>query len=264
MDAMTVLLTGLLTCLALIVAIGPQSVWLLRQGLRRDRVMLAIGCCLVGDLLLIGLGVAGVGVVLDHAPWLLDVIRWLGVAYLLWFAAGSFRSAFRSAFRPRQSLDLTDRAAAEQAGTPTTQPLRTVHVEMDSEQTPDAGSPADAAAGAPAGSRPATGTLEAVRVTKVSSVTSVAATGLTVSVLNPHAWVDTMVVLGTMANTFGDERWLFGAGAALASAAWFAVLGLGAAGLSRFLNSSRTWTIIDLAVGVTMVGVAGLLAVGGF
>ena len=242
MDAMTVMLTGLLTCLALIVAIGPQSVWLMRQGLRRDRVMLAIGCCLVGDLLLIG----------------------LGVAYLLWFAVGSFRSAFRSAFRPRQSLDLTDRAAAEQAGTPTTQPLRTVHVEMDSEQTPDAGSPADAAAGAPAGSRPATGTLEAVRVTKVSSVTSVAATGLTVSVLNPHAWVDTMVVLGTMANTFGDERWLFGAGAALASAAWFAVLGLGAAGLSRFLNSSRTWTIIDLAVGVTMVGVAGLLAVGGF
>lgn len=256
MEAMTVLLTGLLTCLALIVAIGPQSVWLLRQGLRRDRVMLAIGCCLVGDLLLIGLGVAGVGVVLDHAPWLLDVIRWLGVAYLLWFAAGSFRSAFR----PRQDLNLTGQSAAEQAGAPTTQPLRTVHVEMDSGQTPDAGS----RAGAPAGSQPATDTLEAVRVTKVSSVTSVAATGLSVSVLNPHAWVDTMVVLGTMANTFGDERWLFGAGAVLASATWFAVLGLGAAGLSRFLTSARTWTIIDLSVGVTMVAVAGLLAVGGF
>lgn len=261
MDAMTVLLTGLLTCLALIVAIGPQSVWLLRQGLRRDRVMLAIGCCLVGDLLLIGLGVAGVGVVLDHAPWLLDVIRWLGVAYLLWFAAGSFRSAFR----PRQDLRLTEERAAEQAGAPTTQPLRTVHVEMDSGETDSRQAPdADSAAGAHTDSRSATGTLEAVRVTKVSSVTSVAATGLTVSVLNPHAWVDTMVVLGTMANTFGDERWLFGAGAVLASATWFAVLALGAAGLSRFLNSARTWTIIDLAVGVTMVAVAGLLAVGGF
>lgn len=253
---MTVLLTGLLTCLALIIAIGPQSAWLLRQGLRRDRVVLAISCCLVGDILLIALGVAGVGVVLDRAPWLLEVIRWLGVAYLLWFAVGSFRSAFGS----RQSLSLEE-PGAEQSS-PSTAPQRTVHVEMSSEDTPDAGSPASA--GTSTGAGPATGTLPAVRVTKVSSVTSIAATGLTVSVLNPHAWVDTMVVLGTMANTFGDERWLFGIGAMLASTLWFAALGLGAAGLSRFLNSPRTWTIIDIAVGVTMVVVAGLLAVGGF
>ena len=254
---MTVLLTGLLTCLALIIAIGPQSAWLLRQGLRRDRVVLAISCCLVGDILLIALGVAGVGVVLDRAPWLLEVIRWLGVTYLLWFAVGSFRSAFGS----RQSLNLTEKSEAEQ-DSPSTAPQRTIHVEMSSQEAPDAGSaaPADTSTGG----GPATGTLPAVRVTKVSSVTSIAATGLTVSVLNPHAWVDTMVVLGTMANTFGDERWLFGIGAILASTMWFAALGLGAAGLSRFLNSPRTWTIIDISVGVTMVVVAGLLAVGGF
>lgn len=56
----TVLLTGFLTCLAIIVAIGPQSAWLLRQGLRRDRVVLAVACCLAGDALLIALGTAGV------------------------------------------------------------------------------------------------------------------------------------------------------------------------------------------------------------
>ncbi len=244
---MTVLLTGLLTCLALIIAIGPQSVWLLRQGLRRDRIWLAIGCCLVGDLLLIALGVAGVGVVLDHAPWLLEVIRWLGVAYLLWFAVG----AFRSAFSVRQSLGLAPEDAPA--------PGRTVHVEMSSEGTEPAGT-----AGAASSAGPATGTLPAVRVTKVSSVSAIAATGLTVSVLNPHAWVDTMVVLGTMANTFGDERWLFGAGAMIASTVWFAGLGLGAASLSRFLNSPKAWKIIDLSVGVTMVVVAGILALGGF
>ena len=95
MEIMTVLLTGFLTCLALIVAIGPQSAWLLRQGLRRDRVGLAVLCCLFGDLLLIALGTAGVGVVLEHAPWLLQVLRWAGVAYLLWFAWRSFASALR-------------------------------------------------------------------------------------------------------------------------------------------------------------------------
>lgn len=244
---MTVLLTGLLTCLALIIAIGPQSVWLLRQGLRRDRILLAIGCCLVGDILLIGLGVAGVGVVLDHAPWLLEAIRWLGVAYLLWFAAGAFRSAFSA----RQSIDLTTEDAPA--------PGRTVHVEMSSEDTEPSGT-----AGTASSAGPATGTLPAVRVTKVSSISAVAATGLTVSVLNPHAWVDTMVVLGTMANTFGDERWLFGAGAMIASTLWFAGLGLGAASLSRFLDSPKAWKVIDLSVGVTMVVVAGILAVGGF
>lgn len=259
---MTVLLTGLLTCLALIIAIGPQSVWLLRQGLRRDRILLAIGCCLVGDILLIGLGVAGVGVVLDHAPWLLEAIRWLGVAYLLWFAAGAFRSAFSA----RQSIGLTTEDAPA--------PGRTVHVEMSSGERPGegsgtAGSPsapssAGPATAAPSSAAPATGTLPAVRVTKVSSISAVAATGLTVSVLNPHAWVDTMVVLGTMANTFGDERWLFGAGAMIASTLWFAGLGLGAASLSRFLNSPKAWKVIDLSVGVTMVAVAGILALGGF
>lgn len=252
----THLLSGLLAGWSLIIAVGPQNALLLRQGIRREHLGVVVTICIVADVLLIGAGTVGIGAIVLLAPWALEILRWLGVAYLLWFAAGSFRSAFR----PRQDLHLTEESAAEQAGAPTTQPLRTVHVEMDSGQTPDAGS----RAGAPTGAQPATGTLEAVRVTKVSSVTSVAATGLSVSVLNPHAWVDTMVVLGTMANTFGDERWLFGAGAVLASATWFAVLGLGAAGLSRFLTSARTWTIIDLAVGVTMVAVAGLLAVGGF
>ncbi|PRZ16709.1 LysE/ArgO family amino acid transporter [Nesterenkonia sandarakina] len=230
---MTILLTGFLTCLALIVAIGPQSAWLLRQGLRRDRVLLAVTCCIFGDILLIALGTAGVGAVLDHAPWLMEVLRWLGVSYLTWFAYRSFRSARR----------------AGQALKPG------VHVELSSQQHDD---------DAPAGSGGGGGALKQAQRVQVTRISSIAATGLSVSILNPHAWVDTMVVLGTMANTFGDQRWLFAGGAVLASIIWFSALALGGAVLSKWLNRPRTWQVLDILVGAIMLVVAGLLAFSGF
>ena len=234
---MTILLTGLLTCLALIVAIGPQSAWLLRQGLRRDRVLLAVTCCIIGDVVLIALGTAGVGAVLDHAPWLMEVLRWLGVSYLSWFAYRSFRSARR----------------AGQALKPG------VHVELSSQDGAPFGPDDD---GAPVGSGgTAVKQAQQVQVTRISSI---AATGLSVSILNPHAWVDTMVVLGTMANTFGDQRWLFAAGAVIASIVWFSSLALGGAVLSKWLNRPRTWQVLDIFVGAIMLVVAGLLAFSGF
>lgn len=242
---LTVLLTGLVTTMALIVAIGPQSVWLLRQGLRRDHVAVAVACCLVGDIVLISLGTLGVGVMLDYAPWLLDVIRWIGVTYLLWFAARSFYSAWKP-------------AAASAPLTETTQHTDTVHVEMTSARNDDGGGePLDH-------SGPRAATLPALEVTKVSTVTTVAATGLTLSILNPHAWVDSLVVLGTMANSFGADKWWFAAGAVLASVIWLSALAGGSAALSSLLNRRRTWQIIDLCVGVIMVTVAGVLAVSGF
>lgn len=268
---MTVLLTGLLTCLALIVAIGPQSAWLLRQGLRRDRVLLAIICCLAGDVVLVLLGTAGVGAVLDHAPWLLEVIRWLGVGYLLWFAWRSFRSARR----PQTGLDLSAAPGSPEEDRPA--PARALHVSMDSEAEPNEGmpqaltaehstAPSSTGVAETAGrdARTQTAAAPAVRITRVSSVSTVAGTGLAVSLLNPHAWVDTLVVLGTMANTFGPEKWLFALGACLGSVVWFMLLGLGGSALAKPLNRARTWQVIDVAVGLTMLVVAGLLAFGGF
>ncbi|GAA1113251.1 LysE/ArgO family amino acid transporter [Nesterenkonia jeotgali] len=236
---MTTLLTGLLTCLALIVAIGPQSAWLLRQGLRRDRVFLAVACCIFGDILLIALGTAGVGAVLDHAPWLMEVLRWLGVSYLTWFAYRSFRSARR----------------AGQALKPG------VHVELTSMDGEPSGRDDDGAPTSPGSGGTAVKQAQRVQVTRISAI---AATGLSVSILNPHAWVDTMVVLGTMANTFGDQRWLFAAGAVLASIIWFSSLALGGAVLSKWLNRPRTWQVLDIVVGLIMLVVAGLLAFSGF
>ncbi|WP_237090259.1 LysE/ArgO family amino acid transporter, partial [Nesterenkonia sp. PF2B19] len=114
MVTMTVLLTGFLTCLALIVAIGPQSAWLLRQGLLRDRVGLAVLCCVVGDLLLIGLGTAGVGAVLEHAPWLLQVLRWAGVAT----CCGSPGGPSPRRPRPAQAWTATTSASLTPSGPP--------------------------------------------------------------------------------------------------------------------------------------------------
>ncbi|WP_300342535.1 LysE family transporter [Nesterenkonia sp.] len=235
---LTVLLTGFLTCMAIIVAIGPQSAFVLRQGLRRDRVMLTIGMCLLGDVILISLGTAGVGAVLEHAPWLLDVLRWVGVVYLLWFAARSFRSAWAAGRATRSQAS----AAAE-----------TVHVAMTSELpqvNPDGGQ--------------RTTTQQKVQVTSVSKISTVAGTALTLSLVNPHSWVDCVVVLGTMANSFGDQRWIFAAGTLLACVLWHGTLAGGASALAGFLNRPRTWQIIDAAVGVIMVFVAGMLAFSGF
>lgn len=268
---MTVLLTGLLTCLALIVAIGPQSAWLLRQGLRRDRVMLAITCCLAGDVVLVALGTAGVGAVLDHLPWLLEVIRWMGVSYLLWFAWRSFHSALR----PQAGMSLGPKP--DSAGNRTT-PTHQLHLSMHSgaEHKPETTTVSRAealGASSPYADDPRTSERDApqqvtaaptVRVAKVSTATTVAGTGLAVSLLNPHAWVDSLVVLGTMANTFGAEKWLFALGACVGSVLWFMLLGLSGSALARPLNRPRTWQVIDVVVGLTMLLVAGLLAFGGF
>ena len=248
---LTVLLTGFFACLAIIVAIGPQSAYLLRQGLRRDRVMLAVACCLVGDALLLTAGTAGVGVVLEHAPWLLEVLRWVGVAYLTWFAYRSFRSSL--AVRKSLKADHDGERSAE--GTGSTDPASTVHVLMTSEipTVPPAG-----AAGH------GTSTRQKVEVTRVSKVSTVAGTALALSIVNPHAWVDSLVVLGTMANTFADQRWFFAAGAFVACIVWHVALAGGGSALASLLNRPRTWQHIDFSMGAIMLVVAGLLAASGF
>ncbi|MGO1523001.1 MAG: LysE/ArgO family amino acid transporter [Nesterenkonia sp.] len=265
---LTVLLTGFFACLAIIVAIGPQSAYLLRQGLRRDRVMLAVLCCLVGDALLLSAGTAGVGVVLEHAPWLLDILRWAGVAYLTGFAYRSFRSAHAA----RQSLRADDDARpAEESGrhaspepSRSADPASTVHILMTSEiPTVDAAvDPAVDPAGRGAGQ--STATQQKAHVTPVSKVSTVAGTALALSIVNPHAWVDSLVVLGTMANTFADQRWLFAAGAFVACIVWHTALAGGGSALAAWLNRPRTWQYIDLSMGAVMLIVAALLAVSGF
>jgi L-lysine exporter family protein LysE/ArgO len=86
---------GLLTALSLIVAIGAQNAFVLRQGLRRSHVGPVVLVCAVSDAVLIAAGIAGIGTLVDRAGWVIDVVRWLGVAFLLWYAASSLRRALQ-------------------------------------------------------------------------------------------------------------------------------------------------------------------------
>ncbi|NNV08955.1 amino acid transporter, partial [Geobacillus sp. MMMUD3] len=90
---LTHLLTGLLAGWSLIIAVGPQNALVLRQGIRREHLGAVLTICIVADILLFGAGAVGIGAIVLLAPWALEVLRWLGVAYLLWFAFTSLRSA---------------------------------------------------------------------------------------------------------------------------------------------------------------------------
>jgi len=193
---------GLLTGLSLIVAIGAQNAFVLRQGLARQHVAPVVAICAVSDLLLIVAGVAGIGTVVEQAGWLVTAIRWFGVAFLTWYGARSLLKARRS--------------------------------------------------GALAADGPESLTLRTAVLT---------ATALTW--LNPHVYLDTVLLLGSIANTHGDDgRWWFAAGAGTASVVWFSGLGFGARLLSPLLARPRAWQVLDVLIGITMIAIAVLLALG--
>ena len=192
----TTLLMGLLTGLGLIVAIGAQNAWVLRQGLARDRVLLVVSLCALSDVVLIVAGTAGMGAVVSAHPDVLRVLVWCGAAYLVWFGIRSLRSARRP-------------GALQEA------PAR--------------------------------------------SGSSIVATTLALTFLNPHVYLDTVLMLGNLAAAQGSGRWVYAAGAGLGSILWFSLLGFGARSLSRLFARARTWQILDTVIGVTMFGLAGFL-----
>lgn len=195
---LTPLLIGLGTSLTLIVAIGAQNAFVLRQGILRQHVLPVVLICALTDGLLELLGVAGIGFVIERAPLLLEVIRWGGVAFLLWYAWGAVRRALNP-----QAL-------------------------VVGEQGEDTGS---------------------LKRTVLAC--------LAITYLNPHVYLDTMVLMGSIGNAQGDpERWWFVAGGALASILWFFVLGYGARGLSRFFATPRSWQVLDWSIAVVMVLIA--------
>ena len=193
---------GLLTGLTLIIAIGAQNAFVLRQGLAREHVTPVVVICAVSDLALILAGVAGIGTVVRQAGWVIDVVRWLGVAFLTWYGVSSLLKARR--------------ASALAAAAPEPMSLRSA-------------------------------------VLRVTALTW----------LNPHVYLDTVLLVGSIANTHGhDGRWWFAAGATVASVLWFSGLGFGARALSPLLARPRAWQVLDVLIGLTMLAIAVMLAVG--
>lgn len=190
--------------LSLIVAIGAQNLFVLRQGLRREFALTVALVCAASDALLIAVGVSGIGLVLAAVPWVIDVVRWAGAAFLLCYGL----LAARRAWRPGGA---------------------TLRVEV-----------------APAATALATR----------PRLAPVVLTCLALTWLNPHVYLDTVFLLGSIATAYGDTRWVFAAGAMMASVAWFFALAFGSRYLSRWLATPRAWRILDGVIAVVMIALA--------
>lgn len=195
---------------SLIVAIGAQNVFVLRQGIQRQHVLLVAGICAASDAVLIVLGVSGIGAATTVLPWLTAAVRWAGAVFLAGYAALAAGRALRS--HPR-------------------------------------GLVADPETVTPAVTRPA----GVATIARTETAWSVALTCLVLTWLNPHVYLDTVFLLGSVAAAHGDGRWLFAAGAGLASVAWFFGLAHGARLLGRWLATPSAWRVLDAGIAVVML-----------
>lgn len=220
-------LAGLGLGLSLIVAIGAQNVFVLRQGLRREHVGVVVLICAVSDALLIALGVSGMGAAIASRPWLETGARWAGAVFLLGYAV----LAARRAWRGGETLTVDDAAAADGATVPQ-------------------GDGQDGPGGA------------GVRLAASPRMRTVAVTALALTWLNPHVYLDTVLLLGSVAGSYGDARWLFAAGAITGSIVWFTGLGYGARLLGGVLDRPGAWRVLDGIIAAVMAVLALTLALG--
>lgn len=210
--------------LSLIVAIGAQNLFVLRQAIRREHALAVAAVCAVSDAALIAVGVSGLGAILQAAPWLIEAVRWAGAVFLAVYAL----------------------LAARRALWPSGEALR-VDAETDPDSDPaSASASGEAMPGGTAGRGLATG----------RRLAPVIATCVALTWLNPHVYLDTVFLLGSVASTHGDLRWWFAAGACAASILWFFSLALGARHLGRWLSSPRAWRILDGIIAVVMLAIA--------
>ena len=192
-------ISGFLISISLILALGPQNVFVMRQGLLRSHVFAACLVCSISDALLIGAGVLGVGLFLSEME---ELAIWMSIGasiFLIFY--GCLR--IKSALNPK-GLEVGDNESQDLWPT--------------------------------------------------------ILAGLAFTYLNPHVYVDTLFLIGGASSSYaGDEKLMFGVGAAAASFVFFFSLGYGAKRLSPILNNPESWKIIDLFIAGVMFTVAGIL-----
>lgn len=196
---MSASLIGFVTGLTLIVAIGSQNAFVLRQGIRREHVLPVVLVCSAADAVFITAGAAGLGVLVSRYEMVTDVIRYGGAAFLITYGMLGVRRAMQPS-----ALTPIGRASV---------PLR-----------------------------------------------SALLTCLGFTILNPHVYLDTVVLLGSLAHQ-QDGPWLFAAGAVTASFVWFFALGYGARSLGPFFSRPRAWQVLDGLIAVVMFALAARLMV---
>ena len=193
---MTSFLAGFALGLSLIVAIGAQNAFVLRQGIRKRHVGAVVLTCILSDAILIAAGVVGFGALVHQYPMLEPIAKWGGALFLIVYGL----LCIRRAVFVTETLETS--GSAEQ------------------------------------------------------SMSSAVITCLALTWLNPHVYLDTVVLLGAVASQYGDDRWVFGAGAIAASTAFFVALGYGAALLQPIFAQPRAWRFLDAAVALLMWSIA--------
>ena len=194
---MNIFLTGLLLGGSLIIAIGSQNAYVLKQGLLKSHVFLICLICALSDALLIALGTSGVGAIIEQHPSWLKWVTWFGAAYLIIFALMSFRAAFNGE------------------------------------------------------------TLQAASTGSNQNTQTVITTVLALTFLNPHVYLDTVLLIGSIASPYtGNDRLVFTLGAVTASFIWFFGLGYGARFLSPLFAKPMAWKVLNVVIGVVMLWIA--------
>lgn len=258
-EAFHVMVQGFLLWVSLMVAIGPQNALVIKQGLRRHALGAVLLVCILSDLILVVGGIAGVDFIVGRAPWLLEVLRWAGVAFLLWFAFVNFKEA-----RNPQAITAADmgRQASSTDATPLDPQAVTAGTGGDTEEL-RGGSNSQVATlerttSAIAVDVPAAKTAAPVK----QSIRKPVLAAIAMSWLNPGAFVDGFVMLGGVANQYGDLAWALGVGALTATLTWFPALGFGARAMSRHLAKPAVWQKINIGIGLMMLVIAGRLVMG--
>lgn len=184
---------GFLLSLSLILAIGAQNAFVLRQGLRQEHVFAVCLTCAVSDAILIAAGVAGFGLAVNALPWLESAMRYGGALFLFVYAARSLASALR---QQHDSLAPSTKQTAGRAAT--------------------------------------------------------LAACLAFTWLNPHVYLDTVVLLGSISSQYEGQKTAFALGAMSASFVFFFALGFGARLLRPVFADPRAWRLLDACVAIAM------------
>lgn len=197
---MSTALSGFFLSISLIMAIGSQNAFVLKQGIKKQYVFIVCSVCAISDIILIGFGVAGFGAIINQYPQIEIFARYGGAAFLLLYSAYSFHASFT------QYHAISSNAAS------------------------------------------------------THSAAKAALICMAFTWLNPHVYLDTVVLLGSISTQYQPNQLTFGLGAATASLVFFYSLGYGARYLGPLFKNPKAWKILDFCVGVMMLVLAvGLL-----
>ena len=263
-----IVLTGLVTGLSLIMALGPQNVLVLRQGIRREMLFPVMLICLLSDLILLPLGTFLMGSVGNLLPWIVPLLTWAGALYLLWFGWTCFKSARQPSDSYTSTFPSSDDDASDKKvdGRSSRNNVTFTHSAGDTEGFEGIGSSASSIqtqqvatmtrseASALKNADDTTNTSRHRRKFAFSMIPYPIIAAVTMTWLNPNTYVDTLIMLGSISNQFGDPgRWAFTAGAMLGSLIWFPTLTYGARMLAGPLSKPTIMRGLDYSIAVLMV-----------